>query len=348
MEKQKSISELQENDILTNTLFLVQKKTLAVSRTNKPYLSITISDKTGLLEARVWERADYFNTLFENNDYVKLSGTVVSFQGILQLNTKFIEKVDDSQINPADFLPSSEYDESDMRRSLFEYIDSIENINIKKLLRFIFTNKKLSESYFNAPAGKSIHHAFIHGLMEHSLSVASLCDNMLQNYQQLAIPIDRDLIIAGALLHDIGKIYELDFQKSFQYTTEGQLVGHVVLGYQIMVDASYQIVDFPYKLRAHLGHLILSHQGKLEFGSPKTPMTIEAFILHTADELDSKINMLVSNIPHKEQGTRRVWSDYLKSIENYAANTYLDLNTVKDSDIPERRRYILDFDDLNS
>ncbi len=344
MEKPKLIYELQENDILTNSLFLVQKKNLAVSKTNKPYLNITISDKTGTLEARVWERAEYFNTLFESSDYVKLSGTVVSFQGILQLNTKFIEKVDDSEINPADFLPSSEYDEGDMKKSLFEYIDSIENIYIKKVLKLIFTNKKISESYFNAPAGKSIHHAYIHGLMEHSLSVASLCDHMLQNYQQVAVPIDRDLIIAGALLHDIGKIYELDFHKTFQYTTEGQLIGHVALGYQIMVDASYQIPDFPYKLRAHIGHLILSHQGKLEFGSPKTPMTIEAFILHTADELDSKINMLISNIPHKEQGGRRVWSDYLKSIENYAANTHLDLNSVKDSDIPERRKYILDFE----
>jgi 3'-5' exoribonuclease len=230
-----------------------------------------------------------------------------------------------------------------MVENLFQFINSLEGKYIKKLLNRLFKNAYILESYKMSPAGVRLHHAFLSGLLEHSLSVASLCDKMVMHYRdELELPINRDLVIAGALLHDIGKIYELDYEKGFKYTTEGQLIGHVVIGYQLMNDMANLIENFPYKVKMHLGHIILSHQGRLEYGSPKTAMSMEAFIVHSADELDSKINMLKNNIPHiDENNTDKVWSPFLKNLDSgYAINSSDDISKLKDSDINQRRKYL--------
>ncbi len=338
--KKQWVNEFAENDVISDKVFLVLKKAVPVSKTNKAYLSLTLSDKTGTIECRMWDNIDSFKSLFDSGDYIRVSGVVNSYQNSLQLIVKVIEKMDNSLINPNNFLPASEYDSKEMIESLFEFIESMEDEHIKALIHKIFTNDYIFKNYVYSPAGKSIHHAFIHGLLEHSLSIASLCDKIVENYSELQVPINRDLLIAGALLHDIGKIYELDYAKGFTYTSEGQLIGHVVLGYQIMIDIANTIDDFPQKIKTHLGHLILSHQGSLEFGSPKTPMTLEAFILHSADEIDSKINMIINNVPKADEVNKKVVSDFLKSVDGYIVNSHDDIYVLKDSDITEKRKYL--------
>lgn len=333
------IKELSENDMISNEVFIVLKKAIPVSKNNKPYMNLILGDKTGQIDTRVWDHIEKYKGLFEQGDYIKVTGTVTSYQGSKQLIVKYLEAVKDDEMAIEDFLPTSDYDLEEMTNSLFEFINSVENPFIQKLLKKIFTNSYILRGYQYSPAGKSIHHAYLSGLLEHSLSVASLCDRILENYEHLEPPISRDLVIAGALMHDIGKIYELDFDKGFRYTTEGQLIGHVVIGYQLLVDIANSIEGFPEKIRIHLGHLILSHQGKLEYGSPKTPTSLEAFVLHSADELDSKINHISGQFPlMKEKG--KVWSDYLRSVEGYVVNSHEDITTVQDSDIPQRRRYL--------
>jgi len=314
-----------------------------MAKNNKQYMTMKLSDKTGVIECRMWDNVEKFADKFNQGDFIAVTGIVNKYRDNLQVVLKDIKKVDDTNIDLRQFVQASEYDLDEMVENLFEFINSMEGKYIKKLLKKMFNNAYILESYKMSPAGVKLHHAFLNGLLEHSLSVASLCDKMVTHYRdELEIPINRDLVIAGALLHDIGKIYELDYEKGFKYTTEGQLIGHVVIGYQLMSDIANLIEGFPYKVKMHLGHIILAHQGRLEYGSPKTAMSMEAFIVHSADELDSKINMLKNNIPYMdEKNTDRVWSPFLKNLDsNYAVNSTDDISKLKDSDISERRRYL--------
>ena len=338
------IADLKENDLLADQIFLAVEKATPMAKNNKQYMTLKLSDKTGVIEARMWDNVDKYTGKFEQGDYIKVTGIVNSYRDNLQMIIKDIKKIDGSDIDLREFVQASEYDLDEMLENLFEFIDSLDGKYIKKLLKKMFNNAYILESYKMSPAGVKLHHAFLSGLLEHSLSVTSLCDKMVKHYKDdLGIPINRDLVIAGALLHDIGKIYELDYEKGFKYTTEGQLIGHVVIGYQLMSDMANLIEGFPYKVKMHLGHIILAHQGRLEFGSPKTAMSMEAFIVHSADELDSKINMLKNNIPYidGEVNKDKVWSPFLKNLDsNYAVNSSDDISKLKDSDIIERRRYL--------
>lgn len=336
------INELKENDLLADQTFLVVEKATPMAKNNKQYMTLKLSDKTGVIEARMWDNVEKYNN-FDQGDFIKVTGIVNSYRDNLQIVVKHTEKIDGTDIDLRQFVQSSEFDLDEMVERLFEFINSLEGKYIKKLLKKLFSNAYILESYKMSPAGVKLHHAFLSGLLEHSLSVTSLCNKMVIHYRdELEIPINRDLVIAGALLHDIGKIYELDYEKGFKYTTEGQLIGHVVIGYQLMNDMANLIEGFPYKVKMHLGHIILAHQGRLEFGSPKTAMSMEAFIVHSADELDSKINMLKNNIPYIDDKNKdKVWSPFLRNLDsNYAVNSSDDISKLKDNDIIERRRYL--------
>jgi 3'-5' exoribonuclease len=340
--KRKWINELKENDLLADQLFLVLEKATPMAKNNKQYMTLKLSDKTGVIEARLWDNVEKYNN-FSQGDFIKVTGIINNYRDNLQLVIKHIENIQGDDIDLREFVQSSEYDTDEMLNNLFEFINSLEGKYLKKLLFKIFKNQYIIESYKMSPAGTKLHHAFLSGLLEHSLSVTALSDKMVTHYKdELNIPINRDLVIAGALLHDIGKIYELDYEKGFKYTTEGQLIGHVVIGYQLMNDMANLIEGFPYKVRMHLGHIILSHQGRLEFGSPKTAMSIEAFIVHCADELDSKINMIRNNIPYIDENNKdKVWSPFLKNLDSgYAVNSFDDISKIKDGDISPRRKYL--------
>ena len=341
------IKDFKENELLSDHLLFVVDKATPMAKNNKQYMKIKLSDKTGIIETVMWDNVEKFSKLFNQGDYIKVSGIVNVYRGTKQLVIKYLSKADDTNIDMTQFVQSSEFNLDEMINKLFGYIDSIENIFIKDLLSKIFSNKYIFESYKYSPAGIKLHHAFLSGLLEHSLSVTALCDTIIEHYKKISVPVDRDLVIAGALLHDIGKIYELDHEKGFSYTTEGQLIGHVVLGYQLMTDISYQIKDFPHKLRIHLGHIILSHQGRLEFGSPKTPMSIEAFIVHNVDEMDSKVNFIMNNIPQiDENNSNNVWTPYSRALDGYAINTDADINIIKDSNITTKRDYLKEYENI--
>lgn len=336
------IENLKENDLLSEQIFLVVEKATPMAKNNKQYMTLKLSDKTGVIECRMWDNVEKYRDIFSQGDFIRVNGIVNSYRDNLQIVIKHLEKYE-GEVELTDFVQSSEYDVQEMIEKLFKIINSLEGKYIKKLLNKMFNNAYILESYKMSPAGVRLHHAFLNGLLEHSLSVTELCDKMVTHYRdELKIPINRDLVLAGALLHDIGKIYELDYEKGFKYTTEGQLIGHVVIGYQLMNDMANLIDDFPYKVRMHLGHIILAHQGRLEFGSPKTAMSMEAFIVHTADELDSKINMIKNNIPYiDENNSDKVWSPFLKNLESgYAVNSFEDISILKDTDITQRRKYL--------
>ena len=345
---EKWVKDFRENELLSDHLLFVVDKATPMAKNNKQYMKLKLSDKTGIVESVMWDNVEKFSKLFEQGDYIKVSGIVNSYRGNKQLVLKYISKATESNIDMRQFVQASSFELESMVNTLFEYIKSIENSFLRELLNKIFSNKHIFNSYKLSPAGIRLHHAFLSGLLEHSLSVTSLCDHIIVHYESISVPVNRDLVIAGALLHDIGKIYELDHEKGFSYTTEGQLIGHVVLGYQLMTDISYQIENFPHKLRIHLGHIILSHQGRLEFGSPKTPMSIEAFIVHNVDEMDSKVNFIMNNVPQIDENNRtNVWTPYSKALDGYAINSDADLNIIMDFDIPERRNYLKEYDQIN-
>jgi len=345
MSKDYWIKDFKENDLLSDQMFFVVDKATPMAKNNKQYMKLKLSDKTGIIETMMWDNVEKFAKSFEQGDYIKVSGIVNNYRNNKQLVIKYLSKVESDDIDMTQFVQASDFDLDEMLERLFSYIDSLENPFMKELVNKIFSNEYILKGYKYSPAGIKLHHAFLSGLLEHSLSVTDICSGIVDHYKRISVPVDRDLVIAGALLHDIGKIYELDHEKGFSYTTEGQLIGHVVLGYQLINDISYQIKNFPHKLRIHLGHIILSHQGRLEFGSPKTPMSIEAFIVHNVDEMDSKVNFIMNNVPKLDETNKtNVWTPYSKALDGYAVNTLEDINILKDSNIPKRRDYLKQYE----
>ncbi|MBW2544583.1 MAG: HD domain-containing protein [Deltaproteobacteria bacterium] len=292
-------------------IFLVTEKNMAISLKGNPYLNLKLRDMTGEVDGRVWDRATEMNSIFQAGDIIRIQSQAVSFRNVVQLSISKITVADDPAINPADYLPSSASDISEMFESLMGIISTIGNPHLKALLDLIFNDEEIAYSFQKAPAAKGFHHAYIGGLLEHTLSVTQLLDLVADHYQQA----NRDLIITGGILHDIGKIHELSFKGSMNYTDEGRLIGHIVMAVELVDAKIAEIEDFPKQLALELRHILLSHHGTLEFGSPKRPKTVEALIVNFIDDLDAKMNAFGEFISNS--GNESDWTPYHRLLERF-------------------------------
>ena len=270
-------------------IYLVKHKQTAMTKNGKPYESLILQDKTGTIDAKIWEPNSAGIEDFEVLDYVQIGGNVTSFNGALQVSVKRARKCREGEYDPADYLPVTSKDINDMFSQILRYIDGIDSPYLKQLLEAFFVQDTVfAEQFKKSSAAKAIHHGFIGGLLEHTLSVANLC-----NYLAGAYPaINRDLLISVAILHDIGKVRELSSFPENDYTDDGQLLGHIVMGSEMITEKIAQIPGFPAKLAGEVKHCILAHHGELEFGSPKKPALIEAVALSFADNTDAKLESM--------------------------------------------------------
>jgi 3'-5' exoribonuclease len=271
---------------LFNGFFLVLLKQQRTTKSNKPYLNLILGDKTGQLEGRVWEPGDpRIAKDFERGDIVKARGSASRFDDRLQMKIDQLRVALPNEVDKADLLPSTTYDVAELWRQLLGFVDSFTNPDLKLLLTTLLADPALAQAYREAPAAKQLHHAWLGGLLEHVISLLTLADRVAPSYPML----DRDLLLTGVILHDIGKVRELSWEIGFEYTVEGSLLGHIQIGTALAERTMDSLPNFPPKLKLLVLHMILSHHGKLEFGSPKLPMIPEALVLSFVDDLDAKM-----------------------------------------------------------
>ncbi len=305
------VNDIKERDRV-QTAFLVREKITAMAKNGKPYLTLKLMDRTGEVEGRVWDRVDEWSRLFDSDDFIRIDAKASVYMGKMQLVVQHLEKLPDEAIDLGDFLPVTSRSQEQMRQELDAVLASLTNPYIEALLRAFFDDPEFFARYRQAPAAKSMHHAYLGGLLEHSLAIVALADDVARRYPA----IDRDLLISGALLHDVGKVVELTFSRSIGYSDEGKLVGHIVIGVQMIEDRVRTIAGFPPELAMMIKHLLLSHHGQYEFGSPKRPKFLEAVVLNFIDDLDSKINAVQSHL-EKEQDPHQGWSSYHRLFDRY-------------------------------
>ncbi len=314
------LSELQPNQTVQGT-FLVSYKDVRQKKSGEPYLSLTLTDRTGELDAKMWDNAAEALATFERDDFVRVKGLLQIFQNRPQLTLHKIQAVPESEIDLADYLPASQRDRDEMFRELQGWIAGMSDPHLKQLLEAVFADEEIAQAYRTAPAAKTVHHNWIGGLIEHVLSLCQLAKFSAAHYPH----IDFDLLLTGVLLHDVGKIRELHYARSFGYTTEGQLLGHIQIGVQMVLDKLRLMPDFPPRLRELVVHMILSHHGQLDFGSPKIPLFPEALLLHLLDNMDSKMECMRALIDRDRQ-VEGVWTGYSSPLERAALKKrkYLD------------------------
>lgn len=281
----KYIKDLKDGDRIFD-IYLCKHKQSAVTKNGKPYESVILQDKTGTIDAKVWEPNNPGIGDYDTLDYIEVYGDVTNFQGALQISVKRIRVCREGEYEPSDYLPVSAKDIDTMYEELLRLIQSIENVYLKQLLEsFFMKDESFVKLFRNSSAAKTVHHGFVGGLLEHTLSVTKLCD-----YYCSAYPIlNRDLLLTAAMCHDIGKTKEISPFPVNDYTDDGQLLGHIVMGAQMVAEKAAGIDGFPHSLLAEVQHCILAHHGKYEYGSPKLPALIEALALNYADDTDAKL-----------------------------------------------------------
>lgn len=304
------IKELMEGDAIDNIL-LVKEKRLNTAKNGSLYLSVRFIDNTGEIDAKLWDGVETYKGAFSKDDFLKVTGRVINYQGIKQIHMKHLEKIDNPDINLNEYLPASERDPNDMLKELKGWIDKLENPYLSKLLYLFYEDKKFIELFKTAPAAKSNHHAFIGGLLQHTLELASLCNDVVKYYPD----INPDLLMAGAILHDSGKVYELRYSKTFSYTDDGGLIGHITIGVEMLTEKIKMIEGFPHNLEMLLKHMILSHHGHYEYGSPKRPKILESLILYYLDEMNAKADMFQRALNENREDVN--WTGYNKIFERY-------------------------------
>ncbi len=270
-----------------NTSFLVQNKERKLARNGRAYLDLELRDATGSLRAKVWD-ADRLASPFDADDIVQVAGSLEIYQGSPQITVREIRRLSDGEADLLDYLPRTRQDPEQMYAALLERVANLPEGPARALMLDLLSDPAIAAKYKLAPAATTMHHAFIGGLLEHVNSLCGLADLVAAHYHWL----DRSLMLAGIVLHDVGKIEELTFNRSFRYSTRGTLLGHIMIGMEIVQEKMRAIPDFPAHLKDQIEHIILSHHGQLEFGSPKEPMFPEALAVHALDELDSKLESM--------------------------------------------------------
>jgi len=305
----------QENKVIISS-FVVASKQVKAKKTGEPYLALTLSDRTGQLEAKMWDNVAGVMETFEQDDFIKVKGLLNKYNGRFQLTVHKLRRLEEDEVDPSDYLPKCPRDIEELWRELGVFVATFRNPYLRALLETFMTDPEISVAYKTAPAAKTLHHAYIGGLLDHVVSLFRLCDLAARNYPQ----IDRDLLLTGAFLHDIGKIHELSYGRSFAYTTRGQLLGHMVIELEMLHGKIAQVAGFPDGVKTLLEHLIISHHGQYEFGSPKLPMFPEALMLHYLDDLDSKMESMRAHL-EREAGYDDHWTGYNPSLGRPLLNT---------------------------
>lgn len=306
----KYIKDFREGDRISG-IYLCKHKQAAVTKNGKPYVNVILQDKTGTLDGKVWEPNSAGIEEFDAMDYLEITGEVTNFQGALQISLKRVRTCREGEYDPADYLPVSAKSIDDMYGELLEKIQSIKTPAYRLLLESFFVkDEKFAKAFQNSSAAKMVHHGFVGGLLEHTLSVTKLCE-----YYCGAYPIlNRDLLLTAAMCHDIGKTKELSPFPQNDYTDDGQLLGHIVMGSQMVAERAAGIPDFPHVLLTQLQHCILAHHGKYEFGSPKIPALMEALALNYADDTDAKLETFKEIL--ESSSTNADWLGYNRLFES--------------------------------
>jgi 3'-5' exoribonuclease len=287
----------------------VVAKQIKPKKTGEPYLALILGDRSGQLEAKMWDNVDEVLNAFEQDDFLKVKGLINKYKNRFQLTVHKLRKLGETEIEYSDYLPKTTKDIDELWRTLSEFVASFKDQHLKALIQAFMADPEIAAAYRNAPAAKTLHHAYIGGLLDHVVSLFRSCDLMCQNYPQ----INRDLLLTGAFLHDIGKVHELTYNRSFSYTTRGQLLGHMVIELEMLQAKLALVPDFPAELKTLLEHLIISHHGEYEFGSPKLPMFPEALVLHYLDDLDSKMEAMRTHF-EREADLESPWTSYNASL----------------------------------
>jgi len=268
-----------------NEVYLVQEKDLKTTRRGSLYIQMTLADQTGTIAGRMWDATQAAFDRLPADGFAKIAGHTETYQNVLQMSVKRFDIVDESEVKLSDFLPRTEKNVNEMIARLREILATIENEKVRALTEAFLDDKAFMEAFMQAPAAMRMHHAFLGGLLEHTVSVAELAQKLTEARPEL----DRDMLLAGVFLHDIGKTRELACRRAIQYTDEGQLIGHLIIGVEMLREKARALGDVPTETLQLIEHMILSHHGEYEFGSPKLPSTAEAIALHYLDNLDAKL-----------------------------------------------------------
>lgn len=305
------VKDIQERDLVESP-FLVRDKIIGMAKNGRPYLTLKLMDCTGEVEGRIWDRVDEISARFNKDDFVLVSGKASVYMGKMQLILQELVRIEESAVELSNFLPVSSRPLAEMVSELTAVVEGLVDPDLRNLMQAFLDDEAFMAGYTRAPAAKAMHHVYLGGLLEHSLAVALLANDISQRYPDL----NRDLLVVGALLHDVGKVAELRYQRSFEYTDAGKLLGHIVIGVELVEEKLRQLSNFPQELAIHLKHLLLSHHGQYEYGSPKRPKTMEAVILNFLDDLDSKINGVRTHI-NREPDSESSWTQYHRLYDRY-------------------------------
>ena len=304
-----------ENQTITTT-FVVAAKQIKPKKTGDLYIALTLADRTGQIEAKIWDNVNECLDTFDQDDFIKVKGLLNKYNNRFQLTIHKVRKCEEHEVDFSDYLPKTDKDVDTLWQALRGFVDSFQNEQLKALLRAFMADPEIEHRYKNAPAAKSLHHAFVGGLLDHVVSLFRSCDLVARNYPQ----IDRDLLLSGAFLHDIGKLHELSYARSISYTTSGQLLGHMIIELEMLHAKIALVPGFTPELKILLEHMIISHHGQYEFGSPKLPMFPEALMLHYLDDLDSKMESMRAQL-EREAESDDPWTGYNPSLGRPLLNT---------------------------
>ncbi|HEY3308798.1 MAG TPA: HD domain-containing protein [Desulfuromonadaceae bacterium] len=305
------VGDIKDRDTV-NAVFLVKDKILAMAKNGKPYMNLRFMDKSGEVEAKIWDNTDVLDKLFDKDDFVQVRGKASIYLNKMQVVVAEISRVPEEQVNLPDFLPESPRPNAVMRQELGEVVAGLTNPHLRGLMEAFLSDQQFMGLYCMAPAAKGMHHVYLGGLLEHSLALVKLAKAILPLYEG----INQDLLVVGALLHDVGKIHEMSYERSFDYTDAGKLLGHITIGVELVEERIRLVEGFPRELALLLKHMLLSHHGQYEYGSPKRPKTIEATVLNYLDDMDSKINGIRAHIAKESASTSR-WTAHHRLYDRY-------------------------------
>ena len=295
-----------------NSIYLIKQKNLATTKNGKEYYNIVLQDKTKVMDAKIWDVNGMGIDDFDVLDYVEVTGNATTFNGAMQISITRARKVDESEVVASDYMPCSDRNIDEMMEELMVLINSVKDVNYKAILDELFVKEEgFVKKFKEHSAAKAMHHAFMGGLLEHTLNVTKLCDSYTKQYDDL----NRDLLITAAICHDIGKISELSSFPENDYTDQGQLLGHIVMGYQMVAAIAARIDGFPQTKLRELEHCILAHHGELEYGSPKKPALMEALALNFADNTDAKLQMMRESFKDDSKKKDNGWYPFNRALD---------------------------------